>query len=451
MAVAIVVLLVLELLGVRSLDFTKYSQRSMCNLRDRINNGCFVPVSGRSRAECAADCSTKPTCSQFLFSTQDNTCYIQSSCGFAPACSVFDPHLVFYTSEIDTVTTEEPAVTTSGPVVTTSGPVVTTSGPVVTTSGPVVTTSGPVVTTTEPAVTTSEPAVTTTEPVVMTSWNKVTTQEPNVETTQNPCQNGGVFSGGVCQCSQSRGFVGTYCERNPTSCLELQQYGYLDDVYSVILDILGDGSKLVSSYCSIKAGSVERDLIRSSGNFDTNYNFETYKNGFNLGPKDFFTGLEDMYSLLQNGAVVIATVHYNSSSFYGRAWFREVKKANKKSPLKYSLIRYDHISSESGTELYPASASTDGLVPDDEVLARIGAYFSTADNDQDNNFIDNCAQLVSRGWWYEATICDGLNPLGFNYEALPGPTTSKHFYIPGLDVEKIKSAFDYFSVSFVES
>ena len=398
MAVAIVVLLVLELLGVRSLDYTKYSQRSMCNLRDRINNGCFVPVSGRSRAECAADCSTKPTCSQFLFSTQDNTCYIQSSCGFAPACSVFDPHLVFYTSEMDTVTTEEPAVSTTE--------------------------------------------------------NEVTTQEPNVETTQNPCQNGGVFSGGVCQCSQSRGFVGTYCERNPTSCLELQQYGYLDDVYSVILDILGDGSKLVSSYCSIKGGSVERDLIRSSGNFDTNYNFETYKNGFNLGPKDFFTGLEDMYSLLQSSTVVIATVHYNSSSFYGRAWIiYEQMQLSKPSALRYTFKQLGIRTPSSGIELYPASTSTDGLLPEEDDLIGTfhGATFSTTDNDVDDDPFDNCAQDVSRGWWFEFHSCNHQNPLGFNYDALPGPATAQHFYIPGLHVDKIKSAFDYFSLSFVES
>ena len=73
-----------------------FKKRQMCNLRDRIENGCFVQNKGSTRIECSVSCSRNSDCTKFVFSLQDKACYHDAACTFDPTCSGFDADLELY-------------------------------------------------------------------------------------------------------------------------------------------------------------------------------------------------------------------------------------------------------------------------------------------------------------------------------------------------------------------
>ena len=94
--------LILVMIGlgtVQCLKITRYREEELCNSADRIKNGCYTQDSGFSLLDCAVKCQIKPVCAVFIFSTQNATCYVESSCAFQPNCSVFEADLHFYVSE----------------------------------------------------------------------------------------------------------------------------------------------------------------------------------------------------------------------------------------------------------------------------------------------------------------------------------------------------------------
>ena len=415
-------LLVIQLIGVFGINYFTYKIQSLCNLRDRINNNCYVYRLKGSAIACASNCAANPACSKFIFSKDDNTCYISSGCSFTPTCSLFDPDLVLFASDFETVTEHATIETTQNLIETTQN------------------------------------HIETTQNFIETSQNFIETTQNFIETTQNPpenggtthdsnamqCENGGVFSNGACQCDQSAGMVGSFCERNPTSCSELVSSGYPDGEYTVALDVIGDGSKLVQTQCTIGSGLVGRDLLRNSGNFDVIYDFDGYETGYFLGPNDFFIGLENMLPLLGSGMEVTFVIYYNSSSFHGPAWIKFTNLRLRKAGSSNYEFSQSMGSESRGNAIQPGTSNS-GLAPNAEILE---TFF-----DSTFSVSVSCASGTNRGWWYNDFFgtCNGLNPLGLNYKTLPGATTKRHFQVPGASDANIKEAFDYFRVFYEES
>ena len=522
MAVWRILLLVIQLIGVYGINYFTYKKQSLCNLRDRINNNCYVYRLKGSALECALNCAANPACSKFIFSKDADNCYIPSGCSFTPACSVFDPDLMLYTSDLDTVTeqapiettqnliettqniiettqnpiettqnpiettqnliettqnliettqnpiettqnpiettqnpiettqkliettqnpietTQNPIETTQNLIETTQNPIETTQNPTETTQNPIETTQNPIETTQDPIETTQDPIETTQNPIettqnlnkttqnpiettqnpiettqnpiettqnliettqnpiettqnlikttqnpIETTQNPIETTQNLIETTQNPpenggtthdlhatqCKNGGLFSIGACLC-QFAGTVGSFCERNPTSCSELVSSGYPDGEYTVTLDVIGDGSKLVKTQCTIGSGFAWRDLLRNSGNFDVTYGFDDYETGYFLGPNDFFIGLENMLPLLSSGKEVSFYINYNSASLYGPAWITYTNlRLIKKNNHDYEFNQ-DQGSDVTGNFIYPGTSDL-GVAPNMKSLESI--------------------------------------------------------------------------------
>ena len=201
----------------------------------------------------------------------------------------------------------------------------------------------------------------------------------SVGTSQNPCENGGILAGPTCSCSNTNGIVGDTCEKLPRSCLELQSSGYSNGEYPITLDILGDGTRLVQCVCIIRDASVELELVRSSGNFNTNYSYAAYKTGYYLGPKDFFISLEDMICIMALASDVTVTIHYNSSTFQGRAWvsYPDMQFGSYGNTI-YWFNQPIRPTASVVSDLQPAETSVSGLAPDPEIIDTFfGASFST--------------------------------------------------------------------------
>ncbi|KAK3760918.1 hypothetical protein RRG08_042133 [Elysia crispata] len=304
---------------------------------------------------------------------------------------------------------------------------------------PIETTQNPIETTQNPIKTTQNPIETTPNPIETTQnlpENGGTTHD--LYATQ--CKNGGVFSIDACQCHAS-GMVGSFCERTPTSCSELVSSGYPDGEYTIVLDVIGNGSKLVQTKCTIGSGFVWRDLLRNSGNFDVTYDFDDYETGYFLGPNDFFIGLENMLPMLDSGMDVSFYIHYNSPSFHGPAWITYTNlRLRKKNNHDYEFTQ-DYGLDFSGNDIDPLQSNWD-LAPNNEIIGRyLESIFSVS---------ASCASGTNRGWWYDSEGCVALNPLGLNYKTLPGATTMRHFQVPGASNANIKEAFDYFQVFYRE-
>ena len=552
MAVWRILLLVIQLIGVYGINYFTYKKQSLCNLRDRINNNCYVYRLKGSAMECALNCAANPACSKFIFSKDDNTCYIPSRCSFTPTCSLFDPDLMLYTSDLVTVTEQAPIETTQNliettqnlfettqnpiettqnlikttqnliettqnliettqnliettqnPIETTQNPIETTQNLIETTQNLIETTQNPIETTqnliettqnliettqnliettqnliettqnpietTQNPIETTQNLIETTQNLIETTQNPIETTQNLIETTQNPiettqnliettqnlsenggtthdlyatqCKNGGVFSNGACQCDQSAGMVGSFCERNPTSCFELVSSGYPDGEYTIVLDVIGNGSKLVQTKCTIGSGFVWRDLLRNSGNFDVIYDFDDYETGYFLGPNDFFIGLENMLPMLGSGMEVSFYIYYNSPSFYGPAWITYTNLKLRKKNINDYEFDGEYGSDDTGNFIYPWTSDL-GVAPNNEI---IGKYFESI-----FSVSASCASGTNRGWWYDSEGCAALNPLGLNYKTLPGATTMRHFQVPGASNANIQEAFDYFRVFYRE-
>ncbi|GFS12604.1 LOW QUALITY PROTEIN: hypothetical protein ElyMa_003115900 [Elysia marginata] len=152
-----IIFLSLQVFIVFAVSVNKYSKHSVCNLRDRINNGCYDATSGDSRMECASFCSASPPCSSFVFSRLNKTCYLLSSCSYTAACIVLDPDLEFYATDNDTIALQMQFETTQSPIETTQSPIETTQSPIETTQSPIETTQSPIETTQSPIETTQSP------------------------------------------------------------------------------------------------------------------------------------------------------------------------------------------------------------------------------------------------------------------------------------------------------
>ncbi|KAK3801601.1 hypothetical protein RRG08_013280, partial [Elysia crispata] len=474
MAVWRILLLVIQLIGVFGINYFTYKKQSLCNLRDRINNNCYVYRLKGSAIECALNCAANPACSKFIFSKDDNTCYIPSGCSFTPVCSLFDPDFMLYTSDLVTVTEQAPIETTQNliettqnlfettqnPIETTQNPIKTTQNPIETTQNPIETTQNPIETTqnlietTQNLIETTQNPIETTQNPIETTQNLIETTHNLIETTQNPienggtthdlqCENGGVFSIDACQCHTS-GMVGSFCERNPTSCSELVSSGYPDGEYTIVLDVIGNGSKLVKTKCTIGSNFVWRDLLRNSGNFDVIYDFDDYETGYFLGPNDFFIGLENMLPMLDSGMQVSFYIYYNSSSFHGPAWITYTNlRLIKKNNHDYEFTQ-DYGLDFSGNSIQPLKSNWD-FAPTNGIIGSTEEYFESI------FYVSaSCASGTNRGWWYDSGDCAASNPLGLNYKTLPGATTMRHFQVPGASNANIKEAFDYFQVFYRE-
>ena len=418
-----VLLLLTELLAVHGAALTTYTRQTVCNLEDRIANGCYTPHAGTTTLECAANCKRKPTCTEFLFSGRDVTCYVQSSCSFLPTCSVIDAHLEFYSTTAATPASSPNFSETNG------------------TSG------GEITQTTEDGSIFTLEDGTTERPQTSVENSSNTTR---IETTSIPCQSGKAFPDGACNCSQTGGKVGTNCGETPNSCWDLLRAGYPDGEYPITLDVLGDGFRMAPGYCVIRGSSVDLEFIRNSGNFDNNYTFADYQDGYHLGQKDFFIGLRDMGHIMTYAANVTATVHYESSTFRGRVWILYMNMQFTDNGLDQYLFTQTVPMTFDGSDLEPSNKSTVGLTPDNILINTFfGSSFSTEDNDNDGFTYDNCAAGSNRGWWFGiAAYCPAVNPLGMNYKVLQGPPSPRHFAISGVDLANIEQGFDYFSLSF---
>ncbi|GFO28806.1 hypothetical protein PoB_005531100 [Plakobranchus ocellatus] len=159
MAAMKVVLMTIQLITVQSIILITYRKQALCNLRDRVNNNCFTLETGKTKLDCALQCHSKPACKDFVFSSQDLSCYLNSSCIFTPSCSIFDSDLTFYTSELQAANTPLQATaptteTTRGLSETSSAIAETTAAQTETTAAPTETTAAPTETTTAPPETT---------------------------------------------------------------------------------------------------------------------------------------------------------------------------------------------------------------------------------------------------------------------------------------------------------
>ncbi|GFO49021.1 tenascin-n [Plakobranchus ocellatus] len=390
MAATKVILFALQMMTVQAQSpNTLYRKQAVCNLRDRINNDCFTLERETTKIGCAAECSAKSACRQFVFSSQDSSCYHQSACSYAPSCSDFDAGLTLYTSE----------------------------------------------------------AQASTRLRQVTTPQQETVKSDQTTLAEQVCENGGTFIGSVCNCSGTGGKVGQYCESNAKSCSDLLGFGYTNGDHLVMLHPNGDGSNTFETYCTLDlpSRSARLHLARSSGSYDTSYSFNTYKYGFYLGEKDFWLGLDKMIALTSTPQTLVFKVYYNSSELQGYVYIGYknvtfyIDSAGAYRANQPSLAYYK------GLDIKPTPVNYLELLPNSQVIDFFNSpYFLSSGPGGPTN----CGNIAKRGWWY--TTCGITNPMGWSYKALPGSTTSSHLLLPGVNITRVKEAFDYFSLVIVE-
>ncbi|GFN90109.1 hypothetical protein PoB_001661500 [Plakobranchus ocellatus] len=317
MAAAKVVLLALQFITVQGLQKTTYIKKDVCNLRDRINNNCFILQTEETKIGCAFACRAKPACEEFVFSSEDSSCYHQSPCSYAPSCSAFDADLIFFTSEGQTITNQLEE---------------------------------------------------TTAPQGTTTVLSETTEPDQTTSAAQVCQNGGMFTGSVCDCSGTGGKVGQYCESDATSCSDLVGFGYTNGEYRVKLDINGDGSDVFQAYCVLQTSEVQLHLVRSSGLHFTGYPLGNFIIAFHFGPKDFWLGLDRMIALTSTARTLKFRVIYNSTDCQGSASVKYTNVTFSYTSSNVYIERQPTISSSSGFSFQPRPENHTDFVPNSKVI-----------------------------------------------------------------------------------
>ena len=126
---------------------------------------------------------------------------------------------------------------------------------------------------------------------------------------------------------------------------------------------------------------IQRNRINSQLSF--NKNWKEYEQGFGDLNKDFWAGLELIYTLTQRGQ-----------------W--EMRVDYQKNDKNWSYLHYNQFSVGSASEEYPLTVGGFTGVGTDEFVRHPlnGMKFSTPDNDNDKAG-GNCAAERKSGWWYK--------------------------------------------------
>ncbi|GFO46944.1 hypothetical protein PoB_007344900, partial [Plakobranchus ocellatus] len=270
-----------------------------------------------------------------------------------------------------------------------------------------------------------------------------TTESTQTTSIAQVCQNGGTSSGSVCDCSGTGGKVGQYCEAIPRSCSDLLDAGYADGDHRVQLDPQGDNSITFYTYCVLFNNSAHNHVARCSGSYELNLVLSTYILGFHYGPRNFWLGLDNMILLTLKPKNLKFTINYSSSNLTGVASI-EYKNVSFVQTLSgyYTAIAFSETPSRT-YDIHPTPIDVDELIPTSETIDfDDGALFSAPGTMNPNN----CGNVAERGWWFTSS-CGITNPLGWSYKAVPGPTRSSHVLIPGVNMDRVKDAIDYISLS----
>ena len=134
---------------------------------------------------------------------------------------------------------------------------------------------------------------------------------------------------------------------------------------------------------------IQRNRINGRLSFDKNW--REYEEGFGDLNKDFWAGLELMYSLTQRGQ-----------------W--EMRVDYQKNDKTWSYLHYNQFSVGSASEEYPLTVGGySGSISSYNALYYSGMKFSTADNDNDEIGGGNCAASFKSGNWYKSCQYINLN------------------------------------------
>ena len=140
-------------------------------------------------------------------------------------------------------------------------------------------------------------------------------------------------------------------------------------------------------YCDMTTdggGWIVIQRNRKNSQLSLNKNWREYEEGFGDLNKDFWAGLELMYTLTQRVQ-----------------W--EMRVDYQKGDKTWSYLHYNQFSVGSASEEYPLTVGEfTGVDTDwfnDQSYPHNGMKFTTPDNDNDRHS-NNCAVLYKSGWWY---------------------------------------------------
>ncbi|GFN82616.1 tenascin-r [Plakobranchus ocellatus] len=279
---------------------------------------------------------------------------------------------------------------------------------------------------------------------------EMTTESASQTTDSEYCQNGGELNTvtGLCNCSPTGGYVGTYCETQATSCLQLRNADYVAGLYSINIDLYGDGSEFVKTQCNLNSWSTSINIMKSSGIYHMAFPWTEYVNSFWLGENDYWIGLENLHRYTSDGNNyrVRVMVSFNSSKVVG-----EIAESSDQFVVSAGSNGYSY--SVGDLPLFSSTVMKSGVYLSiylDNLLSRhAGKSFSTHDNDMDQSALKHCAQLAGAGWWFGD--CDPLisNPFGLSYTSHPGPVSDEHILLPGINLNDadLAEAFEYINMS----
>ena len=133
---------------------------------------------------------------------------------------------------------------------------------------------------------------------------------------------------------------------------------------------------------------------RQDGSVDFYRNWTDYENGFGDLTGEFWLGLSKIHRLTKEGS---NTLRVDLGDFEGNT----------------AYANYSTFSISDGCNEYILTVGGYSGTATDSLGYHNGRRFSTRDNDNDQ-YKDNCAQLVTGAWWYNGCNTSNLNGRYFN-------------------------------------
>ncbi|XP_036378511.1 angiopoietin-related protein 3 [Megalops cyprinoides] len=173
----------------------------------------------------------------------------------------------------------------------------------------------------------------------------------------------------------------------PMDCNELFSRGERN---SGIYPIKPNQSEPFNVYCEITAEGASTVIQRrQDGSVDFDQSWENYKNGFGDLEREFWLGLEKIYSIARQSESILQIELED--------WKEETRFLQYQFSLEGPASHYTiHLKQLSGN------------VPD-PMANHTGMRFSTRDSDNDNDKDYNCAKSYTGGWWFNACGETNLN------------------------------------------
>ena len=138
---------------------------------------------------------------------------------------------------------------------------------------------------------------------------------------------------------------------------------------------------------------------RQDGSVDFYRYWTDYENGFGNLTGEFWLGLSKIHRLTKEGS---NTLRVDLGDFEGNTAY-----------ANYSTFSISDGSTEYRLTVGGYSGTAGDSLNTGDRYGHNGMRFSTRDNDNDN-YVNNCAQIYTGAWWYNACYYSNLNGRYFN-------------------------------------